>query len=288
MRSKILRAALITSFALIFSTQSQAQAPQRFSGPLFDPADLTAPSEIADALEARDFAHIEARLRALRDAGKEDALTWAFGDFDVLAPEQKSLVDEWVEAVPDSAAARIVLGTYEIANAWTARSGAYAYKLTEEQRAGMRRHCALARAHLEQSIAIDPRWVQAYIQLHIVARMTNNLPLRQSTIEEGMRVDPYHYGLWATLMDSTEPKWGGSYEAYVQLSEEAMKNAVHNPRLMIIRGYPFGLHASAAWNRAAKRTPLSSTHRRSSSLTSPVGTAREVSSTTRPSATKRR
>lgn len=74
--------------------------------------------------------------------------------------------------------------------------------------------------HYDQSIALDPNWVDAWIGRGVVKDMQNNLPEAVKDLENAVRLAPEHGDGWFYLANSLarSAKYEAAFEAYAKLN----------------------------------------------------------------------
>ena len=179
---------------------------------------------VAAAFRAKEFDKLDVMSREARDPKQRfRPLMWKNTVFyRALAVKARSelgadayvaLLEEWMKAKPESAAARIAMAVGLFDQAWSARGSGYTDTLTQE---GAARHEAIRERALKllkdsEDLALkDPRY---WVALMFVTESAEPL-------QKGRVVAPSP-SLYLVAGDFTLPQWGGTPAEYLRLTELA-------------------------------------------------------------------
>lgn len=155
-------------------------------------------------------------------------------DFDNGSPELRTNLDEWKRQSPQSAFAFAASGMAYVDAAGDARGSDWISKTPAAKIAEMERLLALARADLKTAIRLDATVTPTYQSLVDAARMNGDDEDSDEAARAGLKATPYDYALFAQLMASAQPKWGGSMDAMRDVAATAQARAKFNPLLELV------------------------------------------------------
>lgn len=179
-------------------------------------------AQIAEAkpfLPARRWKELDAYFDAVRAAGRlEDSFNCKveFLPGHILTgddEQNRQLVDEWVEASPQSAWARAVRADLYVDWAWEARGSGYAHTVSEEGWKLFGERLEQAAADVEAALRLDPR-----CEIALISRMTLafGLGVDASTaakwFEPVRAMKPPLVQAWRGYLNYLMPKWHGDEE----------------------------------------------------------------------------
>ncbi len=206
------------------------------------------------ALAAGDFEDLEARVAALRAAGRRpgdfallldlavDELS--AGDSDQVGPR----LEAWCEARPASAVAHLVRGDFMISWAWEARGSGYANTVTEEGWRLFRARLGQARRDLERAVTLDPKLATAHARLITVGMGQQLEPAEEKAFfDAAVAADPTYVDAYVRRLTAIMPKWGGTRAGMWQFVQDAGESAPDEPAM--------GLLAIEAFMEEARRSP---------------------------------
>jgi tetratricopeptide (TPR) repeat protein len=223
-----------------------APAPAMVGGPGLDadgyPLETTDKRAVLRLLRARQFDTLETWLSDLQsqfesDWRKEywpmDALD-AFGNPD---PTLKPLMDEWVEAKPDSYMALAARGIHHEAIGWHRRGGNWASETPPENFRGMEEAHRASFPDLDLALMRRPSLVAVHRTLIRIAK-ANSAPSRvkRGVLDQALAVCPECFQVRVSFILGLLPRWGGSYERMRAFAEESAR-ASSNPRMRLLAGY---------------------------------------------------
>jgi len=212
-----------------------------------EPVDQAA---LLQLLHDRDFSELEARLAtyldgAKRSAIRESALIKAYRSFETADPAIYDATDAWVRTHPTSAAAVIARAYCAAAIGWKLRGKKWARETSAQQFDGMYRSHAKVIEDAQAAIAIAPDNPAPY---RLLLQIGRNYPLRDfyRIADVAVARFPASFSIWANVIDSRAPNWGGSIKEIALLAERAQEWAAENPRLRVLLGEPFYFEGFAA------------------------------------------
>ncbi len=127
-------------------------------------------------------------------------------DFDA----QRAALERWLEAKPDSAAARIALAGMYIQYAWDARGSGFAYSVTEEGWKNFSSRIEMAQRLLEEAIKLEPKECAAYYHLITVGKSLGWPRAKvQDFVDKSLAADPKYYSTYREMADYLRPQWQG-------------------------------------------------------------------------------
>ncbi len=146
------------------------------------------------------------------EKSKGRSLKMAFALEATSRPESwlSAYFDEWVKALPEDAAARLLRANYRMRQGIRARGTAYVSDTSESQLNEMNRLFDLSMDDLSTVKTLNDRSAYPYaIELEIAMRR-GTAEQRRAIFNEGISKDPGMVWLHSTYLDTLAPKWGGS------------------------------------------------------------------------------
>jgi tetratricopeptide (TPR) repeat protein len=221
-------------------------AAARASQALMEALRLDTPTikEVTDLLADEDFIGFEHRIQRYEREFASNPLSESplYKLYSVIdggnAGIQKSL-DKWVKTRPSyiSFAAR---GTYETNLGYRQRGTRNIESTSPEVIAQMEATMAAARDDLERALALNPKFVPAYIALLQVAQAVAGPDAATAIERRATREVPDTYYVRQMYLRTLRPRWGGSYEA-MQAYEGKLDDAAKlNPRIWSLKGESWG------------------------------------------------
>ena len=192
--------------------------------------------------QEKDFEKVERQV-AQYFSGAEDPLkvhrysnlmadlgTWYYNE----KPETNlRVLDEWVEAHPESYRARLVRGLFYVDYAWYFRGTAYARKVSDKSFEQFDRYLRLAKEDLDAAHEMNPNDPEASIGLIDVAGGSSmSDSAMRGYFDRATELVPFHIGAHYAYANFIQPKWGGSIRELRAFVAEAEKNAQAFPYLM--------------------------------------------------------
>ncbi|MFC0432981.1 hypothetical protein [Kutzneria buriramensis] len=173
---------------------------------------------LRDAVRAADWTAIE-----LFFAGLSDVDMTAFA---VKVVADVTGAEEFLEQLPPSPLARLLLGARLISKAWEIRTGYRAKHVSQEQFAGMRAELVKAEPILMELTARDPGDVVAW---SFRLRSGRGLEVGQGEVRRRYdrlaRFAPHSYSAQSQMVQQLCPKWSGSWDALHTFARECMDAA---------------------------------------------------------------
>lgn len=193
-------------------------------------------------LRARQFDALDAWIVEAQDQLESDSRReyWVLDALDAFAnpdPTLKALLNEWVEAKPDSWAALLARGQHRVTIGWRRRGYKWAHETPPENFAEMLEVHRKAAPDLVEALRRHPAAISAYRGLLKVGT-ANSAPraVMRWVLREALKYCPDCFQVRVTYMLSLRPRWGGSYKAMDAFAEESAR-ASNNPKMRLLAGY---------------------------------------------------
>lgn len=170
-------------------------------------------------------------------------LGWLAGGGDELAAP----LDRWVEAYPDSWAARVARGSHRTASGFAARGKQGVLNTPEEAFVRMRAYFAAAKRDLTRAIELEPRVLESYADLIRIARSLGDQDACRKWADAAIRVNPLTYHTRVRYLVCSLPQWGGSYAKMRAIALDAAPLVERNPLLAMLGGWEFQDRADQLW-----------------------------------------
>lgn len=178
---------------------------------------------LAQIYGKESFDQLESSLECLANAGKRFAsgrpgssAIYAFYKLILPGPgadpAERSRIEKWAEAFPESIYVRFARARFAYAMAWSRRGGNFANEVNEESwkgfRAGLRQAEEILR-HAPEKLHETP----IYYHLLLAIAQDSNQPFetRHAIFQAGISRWPQYYGLYENMLKRLVPKWGGSW-----------------------------------------------------------------------------
>ncbi|MEO6526826.1 MAG: DUF4034 domain-containing protein [Gemmatimonadaceae bacterium] len=208
--------------------------------PLDRPEDLFA---LRQLLVARAFGRLDSALAARRtDAfsvpAHESRYLYAFDVFDSGDSTLAGPLDDWVARDSTRAVAFAARSRYRVRRAWRARGTAFAEKLTESQREGMRAWLGLARQDAIHAVMLDTTDVAAHLAMLDAVMLGGNDDVARRVVRDAIKRQPSSMLVRARYMYTIRPNWGGSVDAMERFANAQQPDARTYPRMSILLGLP--------------------------------------------------
>lgn len=202
------------------------------------------PIEILELLRNRQFTELEQYYEWFNEQFMQGEIPEAVyidafqaGQFWEFSVTDDQFLDDWVGSFPNSYIAHGIRGFYYSHLGWKMRGGGYASDTSEMQFQQMEAKFREAMTSLDDSLALNPRFLVAHRYRINIARGSSELGNAKDFYTDAEVYFPYSFNLKAEYMTDLEPRWGGTYEAMRQFALESQENAHINPRLRALLGY---------------------------------------------------
>lgn len=160
----------------------------------------------------------------------------AFRVYRVTHQEYEDLLNEWVDATPDTYQPYLGLAEYYHAKAWQSRGNKWASSTSDEQFEGMRHYFEKSQENLQKSLELNPRLMIAYNMLLDIAMATSSSSMENDIIKKSFEIFPDSFLIKLTASGAKEPRWGGSYGEMAKVAEAAEPYSINNPILTTLYG----------------------------------------------------
>lgn len=178
-----------------------------------------------------------ARIDALSDLTKEQHLMNLYLAFEIHNESYLDKLNSWVNAYPASYQPFLARAIFQKTRGWTARGKRWASETSEDQRSKMNEFLVKSRTDVEKALRRNPNSIIAYVVLIDLSHVTLDLSESEKIFEEGLKVSPASYLLRKYYIRRLRPRWGGSYQAMLALTEESLLKAKTNPKLVNLSGW---------------------------------------------------
>lgn len=203
--------------------------------------------------EAR-YAELEQLLEQLhqdaaRDPANEFRLSQAYFAFEDTESRMREELDVWIQLRPDSSEAIIARAGHRVEAAWARRGGGYSAEVAKDAMADFARLLDLATRDAEAALVKAPDHPVAWRNLIRAACGSTGASALVPLVRRLGEHAPASYTAHKVVMNFLQPRWGGSYTAMEQYAERAQAGRARNPRLEILRGFPYwaaGVDAASA------------------------------------------
>ena len=188
----------------------------------------------------RRFAALDAAFAHFQDAFEKDPRfeRWpadATAAFASSEPALRPLLDEWLEASPQSFAPWLARGSHQAAVAHNQRGSKWAKDTTDVEFAEMRATIPLALADLEHALSLRPRLLAALGREFHLIMLKGDLFAFEEAARRADALCPSCFLHRVSVMKARQPRWGGSYEEMKRYAASAPVK--DNPRLALLPGY---------------------------------------------------
>lgn len=191
----------------------------------------------ADGLEKRMQAYL-AKHFSEENFGED--IHEVFGPLGEADAETDRISARWLALAPESAYANLARARFYQGSAWNARGSKWASRTPRDNMLRMTEFVDLAVPLFRKAIAIEPKLMPAYVGLLSVAMADSRSDLEREAIEGARRQDPACIDMARQRMQALQPRWGGSYEEMLSLSNELAAHMARRPHLAIHVAAPYG------------------------------------------------
>lgn len=250
-------AAPATAGAVTTPANAQAAPDEDPAGPLTD-VQKAARRHSLELLEAHRYAELDVRMNGFQESYRKGAiddveLLREFAAFMTAEPVLDTDFGHWVEAFPQSYAARLCRGIYYFKSGVQTRGTKYISKTTREQVRGMDVYLTKAQRDLDDSLALD---VKPLITYHYLIEIAMEHGARQHTrryLDAALGLDPTSIVVRRPYLTSLETRWGGSLEQMRAFVEESRRAGL-TP--MQIRSLDVLVDREQLWLEKQKKTGI--------------------------------
>lgn len=179
------------------------------------------------------------RQAAASDPAQEYRLLQAYYAFEDLQSRTREEIEAWIQLRPQSTEAVVARSVQRIEAAWARRGTGYSKDVADEAMADFARLLELAKLDAEAALARWPDHAVAWRSLIRAACGSEGTDVLPGLIDRLLQQAPAGYAAHRTVMNFLQPRWGGSYPAMERYAELAQAQRERNPRLEVLRGYPY-------------------------------------------------
>lgn len=195
------------------------------------PLEVPSREDLHHLLQTKKFDQLEKiaadirqrKLEFYRGYSPMKALYNAFSSFDTDSDDSRwenvrILLEQWVAAYPDSAAARTCAGEFYIKYGWKARGSGYASTVPEEGWARLHDRLVQAKLHLEKAASLphpDPGTFRALISVALGMGLPRGY--MDAAFTRGIHIEPNYQPLYESKANYLLPRWygeDGEWEAF--------------------------------------------------------------------------
>lgn len=195
---------------------------------------------LQELLENREYHKLEdhfSKLIALleNDISIESSLGWSISALTNGNPEYETLLNQWVEQYPNSAAAYLVRGNYFHDVGYLYRGTGYYRELSEKQIEKWKSYSGKANKDLSKSLKINPNVSVTYAD--IINNSGGTRQEKANLIAVALDAKPESYLIRSAALRMSRPRWGGSMDALEALVEDTKNHVSKNLHLKPLLGY---------------------------------------------------
>lgn len=211
-----------------------------------DPASVQFPDklELLQTLKDGKFEVLESRISAYQkvceaepNKEKEDLVVFTLSAFGNSDPALEPKLNQWVEQMPRSYAARLARGHYYQHLGWLSRGANYASQTAREQISRMLDYFDKAVLDFREALSLNPKLAVAYASLIGIATAYGDRASIDEMVKKALNVDPYSFEVRENYLFSLQPKWGGSTDQMKKFLNGMQHYIPKNPGLAALRGY---------------------------------------------------
>ncbi|HSC46756.1 MAG TPA: DUF4034 domain-containing protein, partial [Gammaproteobacteria bacterium] len=186
---------------------------------------------------------------------EQDAANFAEGE-NPVQPLDKTVIDDWVAAIPDSPWAHYSEGLRWSDKAWDARGNGWAQDITEAQWKVVHADETQARAEIRKSLTLNPKIAIAWVTLMNIDRTDGTMDDETKDFVGGSKQRPASFLIPDQFEEQLQPRWGGSMEIMDALAQAEVKKVDLNPRFWSLLGSAAADAGCAACNHYDWATSL--------------------------------
>jgi TPR repeat protein len=209
-------------------------------------------------LHSHQFVMLDRQINALQtdyeqDTEREFVVSSVFSWFKNADPSFESLLQEWLNAYPESYAANLAMGIYYMAMAAEWRGVKYINEIPRTRIENMDRYLEKAVIQFEKSLRMTEKPILSYTYLIAAARYHGDGKASKYWLSEALKCDPYCIRPRSFYMHALEPRWGGSYDAMRAFAEETRRGG--HPKLdKAARYYEAWIHWYSGYQKYLKKS----------------------------------
>ena len=152
-------------------------------------------------------------------------------------PDYEMLLDEWLEAVPESYIPYLVKAYYYYDVAWSWRGHQSSDKTSAARIDRMNSFLKLSAIELTEAIRLKPRLSAADALAIRILMMLDNNKFKEQTMQEALQIDQGSYLVRASYLWSLKPEWGGDPKKLIKFARKTSDKARSFPQLTPLKGY---------------------------------------------------
>ncbi|HEX8987204.1 MAG TPA: DUF4034 domain-containing protein [Rhodocyclaceae bacterium] len=189
------------------------------------------PTPSLDLLRNRAFVELQASFDRLQtdyeaDTAGEMAMATAFWEFKRADPELEPLLDEWVQAMPASYAARTARAAYRVETAHAWRGGAWSGDVAPARWDAMNRWLQAADEDIAAAVRSTAKPVFAIETRMRLLSLSGSGEEIKAELDKAVLLDANAMGPRRAYLGALLPRWGGSYQA-MRAFGDGFKDAAH-------------------------------------------------------------
>ena len=162
-----------------------------------------------------------------------------YHSFSVANNSLEPLLLNWVKKYPNSYQPLLACAFYYNRFGWESRGGAWAKDTSEEQMQNMRNYFSKAKTHINSVLSMRRHHLLAYYLLIDMAKAEGKRDALEDYRREILAYRPASLAIRSAYMESMSPRWGGTIREMEAYATESQKHINSNPKLAILKGYPY-------------------------------------------------
>ncbi len=199
----------------------------------------------------KNFGEVETRLTAKAIDADTPIKKYRYGqlirslgnqEYNENPEEILAILDEWVALSPDSHFPWMVRGTYKMDYAYYFRGGGWSREVSQDGMMQYRRYNEEAKADLLEAARLTEDDAEPFaLLINASAGCGEDLETLHTYFQQCLERNPDHFNARWTLMNFSQPRWFGSWEALDAQIEEAEAASESFPKLMEISRLGLGM-----------------------------------------------
>lgn len=138
-------------------------------------------------------------------------------------PLQIDLIQQWVNAKPQTVAPLVALADAQLDQAWEIRGGDYAQSVTQDRMDRFEDMLHQSQTTLTNALGIDPNFLPIYpIAIKVLLGLNSDRASIDDLFNKAVSIDPYYPTVYIPMVTTLLPRWGGAPGAVEAFADRAV------------------------------------------------------------------
>jgi hypothetical protein len=146
------------------------------------------------------------------------------------------VLDKFIQEYPESYIPYLYRANYLTGKGWQSRGGDFIESVSQKQFQWFKHFLLLAKNDIKKSLEIDDKILFSYIlSIGIISSNHYSQDEMQTNIEKSLEIRPESLLLWAKIVGTLTPRWGGSIASMQQAVDYSSNFYSLNPKLKTLK-----------------------------------------------------